>query len=486
MKHGSLFSGIGGFDLAAEWMGWENVFHCEWNPFGQRVLKHYWPNATSYGDIKTLTLENIWQDYVQSVRTRIAPQVDPTANHVTQIERPNGEQRTMKEQSLIQENGTGERKKKSLNITEDVVHAVESLKWNFSQLTTKKIMAMRRGDTINLKHGNLLLNADSLMTTKSSATIVTMQKLITEFVHIIGNHDVNIISGGVPCQPASTAGKRKGKEDDRWLWPEAFRVIRMFQPDWVVLENVRGLLSLDGGMVFDEVQAELEAQGYEVTPFLLPACAVNAPHRRDRIWFIAYSSNAGIKDLRQGWEDSVCGLGTSTNAKSSERTKPSDSRSRWDGITGVGNVRPTPNTTGNRRERKRQTVENENGESRSGEFRKLAGGFEGLGESGNVTNTIGSGRVQDNEQQPSGESKYVSSGWERFPTQSPLCSGNDGFSPDMDDRTFFKQLGIDNPRQPAISYAKWRSESIKAGGNAIVPQVAHQIFKAIEQYNELN
>lgn len=45
MNHGSLFSGIGGFDLAAEWMGWNNIFHCEWNPFGQRVLKHYWPNA---------------------------------------------------------------------------------------------------------------------------------------------------------------------------------------------------------------------------------------------------------------------------------------------------------------------------------------------------------------------------------------------------------------------------------------------------------
>ena len=51
MRHGSLFSGIGGFDLAAEWMGWENIFHCEWNPFGQRVLKHYWPNAKSYHDI---------------------------------------------------------------------------------------------------------------------------------------------------------------------------------------------------------------------------------------------------------------------------------------------------------------------------------------------------------------------------------------------------------------------------------------------------
>jgi len=51
MNHGSLFSGIGGFDLAAQWMGWNNVFHCEWNEFGKKVLKHYWPNAISYDDI---------------------------------------------------------------------------------------------------------------------------------------------------------------------------------------------------------------------------------------------------------------------------------------------------------------------------------------------------------------------------------------------------------------------------------------------------
>lgn len=164
MKHGSLFSGIGGFDLAAQWMGWENVFHCEWNDFGQRVLKHYWPGAISYHDIK---------------------QSDFT---------------------------------------------------------------IHRGG-------------------------------------------IDVLSGGFPCQPYSSAGKRLGKEDDRHLWPEMLRAIREVRPRWVVGENVRGLTNWNGGLVFDEVQADLESAGYEVTPFLLPAVAVDAPHRRDRIWFVAYCAS---------------------------------------------------------------------------------------------------------------------------------------------------------------------------------------------------
>ena len=164
MKHGSLFSGIGGFDLAAEWMGWENVFHCEWNPFGQKVLKHYWPKAKSYGDITT---------------------------------------------------------------TDFTIH---------------------RGE-------------------------------------------VDIITGGFPCQPYSQAGKRKGKADDRHLWPEMLRAIREVQPRWIVGENVSGLLNWSRGLVLDEIKADLEAAGFEVIPpLVLPACAVNAPHRRDRVWIVAYSN----------------------------------------------------------------------------------------------------------------------------------------------------------------------------------------------------
>src|SRR5690606_34852326 len=107
------------------------------------------------------------------------------------------------------------------------------------------------------------------------------------------NGTIDILTGGFPCQPYSASGKRKGTEDERHLWPEMLRAIREISPRWVVGENVRGLVNWNGGMVFDQVQADLEDAGYEVLPFILPACAVNAPHRRDRIWFVAYSGGNG-------------------------------------------------------------------------------------------------------------------------------------------------------------------------------------------------
>jgi DNA-cytosine methyltransferase len=167
MTHGSLFSGIGGFDLAAQWMGWENIFHCEWNPICQRVLKYHFPKSISYEDI------------------------------------------------------------------------------------TKTDFTVHRGR-------------------------------------------IDLITGGFPCQPYSMAGKRLGKDDERHLFPEMLRAIREIQPSWVVGENVFGLVNWNGGLVFEEVQSDLETEGYEVQPFILPACAVNAPHRRDRVWFIAYRGS-GIK-----------------------------------------------------------------------------------------------------------------------------------------------------------------------------------------------
>jgi len=98
---------------------------------------------------------------------------------------------------------------------------------------------------------------------------------------------IDIISGGFPCQPFSVAGKRKGSGDDRHLWPEMLRVIREIKPRFVVGENVGGLITWNEGMVFDEVLSDLENEGYEVQAFIIPACAVNAPHRRDRVWIIA-------------------------------------------------------------------------------------------------------------------------------------------------------------------------------------------------------
>lgn len=104
---------------------------------------------------------------------------------------------------------------------------------------------------------------------------------------------VDLLTAGVPCQPASIAGQRKGTGDDRWLWQEAFRVIRDCEPEWIILENVLGLLSLEQGMVFENLLLEVESLGYETQTLIIPACGVNAPHRRNRVWIIANAKSSG-------------------------------------------------------------------------------------------------------------------------------------------------------------------------------------------------
>jgi len=101
---------------------------------------------------------------------------------------------------------------------------------------------------------------------------------------------VTFISGGFPCQPFSVAGKRRGTEDDRYLWPEMLRVIRAIKPRWILAENVRGILAIEQGMVIESVLSEMEDSGYEIfPPILVPASGVGAPHQRYRVFIVAYS-----------------------------------------------------------------------------------------------------------------------------------------------------------------------------------------------------
>lgn len=295
--HASLFSGIGGAELAASWIGWTNVFHCEIQEFQRKVLEYWFPNSISYEDI------------------------------------------------------------------------------------TK-----------------------------------------TDFTEWRGRIDV--LTGGFPCQPFSVAGKRKGAEDNRYLWGEMLRAIRQIQPTWVVGENVNGILSMvqpcnavkvgrtddlfeenyiyrtEQQFTIDVICEDLEHAGYSVQPIVIPACAVGAPHRRDRVWIIAHRTDTGIEDLQQGWQNGISEFGVVAHAKGARSA------------------------------------------------RELFGKQE---------------QIQSDRQ----NCRIDKSDFRCFPTQSPICNRDDGLPFRVADLT--------------ISFAKWRSKSIEALGNAWVPQVAFEIFKAIEK-----
>lgn len=314
-NHIGLFEGIGGFSLAARWMGWETIATCEINDFCNNILKYHFPNAKQHYDIKQ-----------------------------------------------------------------------------------------------------------------------------TDFTIYRGKCD--ILTGGFPCQPFSIAGKRKGTDDDRHLFPEMLRAIREIQPTWIVGENVFGIVNWDGGLVFEQVQADLEAEGYEVQSFILPAASVNAPHERYRVWFVAYSyTNSNNRRS--------CKIQRENEKKRIQKRKQIQQFSKSNNVF-------TPNDTSKRLQRSLPR----NPKLLTESIKKRI-----------ITNS-------NSRRQPCKEHRKTQSGqfakesfsnyWENFPTQSPICSGNDGISNRLD----------------GITFPKWRNESIKAYGNAVVPQLVYQIFKAIEQYNK--
>lgn len=260
---------------------------------------------------------------------------------------------------------------------------------------------------------------------------------------------IDLITGGFPCQPFSSAGKRKGTSDDRYLWPEMLRVIREVAPRWIVGENVRGLVNWSGGLVFEQVCADLEAEGYEVQPFILPACGVNAPHRRDRIWFVAHSNRV------------ISGAGESTGFCGTEKPQSTLEKKRHNSEEpcNTGDLRTTPNSGGQGRKERQQIGGWENEKENGARLDVWSKRF---GENGPTPNSDTSRRKEQFAATKSIEQESCSwipsTQWDNWPTVPPVRTINDGLSSNM------------------------VRSAIKGAGNAIVPQVVYQIFKAIEQY----
>jgi len=292
LTHVSLFTGIGGADLAAEWAGFETICQCEIDPFCQKILNKNFPGIPIIGDVHDVTYAAV---------------------------------RRLQEQGLRYEN------KQSASLSSaDRALSREAI------ANSESVKEYSRGC------GNVAVKASGR---QSSHTTVSTGNQLT------------LLTAGVPCQPASAAGKRLGKADNRWLWPEAIRVLSELKPSWAVFENPAGIGSLGELGSFAEMDGEayqtipdreavelsniirdIEAQGYEVQPVCIPACAVGAPHRRDRIFIVSHAlDNIGqsgrARQNKRGMADSYQQeIRVATDSQTERSQRAGKSRTGWSGL----------------------------------------------------------------------------------------------------------------------------------------------------------
>lgn len=233
---------------------------------------------------------------------------------------------------------------------------------------------------------------------------------------------VFILTGGPPCQPVSCAGKQQGEKDDRWKWPAMLRIIQNVGPEWVVFENVRNLISFNGGLLLDGICSDMEAEGFEVwPPIVLPACSVNAPHRRDRVWIVAHSESA--RSAAGGSN----GLGIE---KGASRRSSGGQAARCCYAPGKGGMADTESNN--------------------------AGQYEKCGIDGNGTDTEKNGQRLRHE--------FTGCGWDN----ADYIIGHDGKARRVKPGVRLLAHGF-----------PCRNDLLRGFGNAIVPQVAEKIMRAI-------
>jgi len=289
--------------------------------------------------------------------------------------------------------------------------------------------------------------------------LLTKEKLIED-----GIDDIGLICGGYPCQPFSVAGKQKGEADDRHLWPEMYRLIKAIRPRWVIAENVAGHIN----MGLDAVLSDLEAEDYTCWPFVIPACAVNAIHRRDRVWIIGYTEHDGLtaskkrKSITQGNENCE----TRKN-KASELERSSSARIQKD----VADT-STSGFTWTRPGTEEYDVAVCSEDAANTKSQRLQGGGE---------QREGYEKISRNGTQPFnelfGRCSEVFNGFRciETPTESALCRADDGLSVGLD-RVNGVPTGASVQKKKK---SKGRALRLKGLGNAVVPQIPELIGRAI-------
>lgn len=261
---------------------------------------------------------------------------------------------------------------------------------------------------------------------------------------------IDVISGGFPCQPFSVAGQRKGKDDDRYLWEEMLRVVGEINPTYVIGENVTGIICL----ALDTVLSDLETQGYTTETFIIPACGKNAWHRRDRVWIMAYANSIGRQDEQKENGKSVC------NRERNNPIKKQGGEQQQCRTGKSGSIFSDTASSGAGMEEHRS----------SGQKWEQANEFEPTilrQENGAVSSkgiNAGGGDISANTNDTGCEEQ-----------RQPITDGTELFAPKCSS-WWEAEPGVGR----VVDGLPGRVDRLKGLGNAIVPQVAFELFKAIE------